>query len=192
MMDEHGQVEALERRLRDAESRAAAETGALRAELARARAHEAGGPEREYPRLGRMLLEYQVPTVILVVVGSPGLPLTFFMIVPVAVILLLAGLLGWALERRLARAPRAPSLAVTLVRHQLLAGLLLQTYVVGGAYVLAGVSFLRPAGFRMEEFLTALAIGEAAYVIGVVLPLWLITARRAHAQHLRRWPGPLT
>ncbi|MBL9104868.1 MAG: hypothetical protein JNL82_28240 [Myxococcales bacterium] len=177
----------LERRLAEAlrrEAAGAAEAAALRAELARLRRHEDAGP-RAGPRAGRLLLQYQLPTLILVVLALP-VPIVMIVLVPVPAILLIAGVTGLLLERRVARRADAPDLARTLLRHQACAALLLQPYIALVAYWLATMRLYRgPTPLRTDDFLISLAIGEAAYVLAVFLPL-LWVARGAHAQHVGR------
>jgi len=144
----------------------------------------------EYPRLGRMLLAYQLPSLILAALLVP-VPLALVFVLPVVVLLLIAGLVGYGLERAHARAGAGPAMGRTLVRHQLCAGLLLQGYIVVSAYFLATVRLFAPGSgvFRADDFLIALAIGEGLYLVCVVLPLWLVIARRAHRAHRRRRPA---
>lgn len=182
------EVAALERRLGEALARGAAEAAevaALRAELARVRAHEAG-VVGDWPRAWRLLLAYQLPVVILAICLMP-VPIALVLLVPVPVVLLIAGVVGLVLERRAARRIEAPSLGVALARHQICAGVPLQVYVVMVAYHLATFRlFHGPTAMRWDDFAIGLAIGEGLYALGVFWPLaWI--ARKAHAQHKRRW-----
>lgn len=176
---------ALERGLRDREAWSAVEAAAVRSEQARARVAAA----EAYPRLGKMLLEYQLPTLIVAVVLAP-VPLALVLVPPIAVFMVIAGLVGYARERRLTRRPEPPDFAATLVRHQLCAGILLQLFIVATAWFMASVRLFGPGGpMRMDDFWICLAIGEGLYVVCVALPLWLVTARRAHRHHQQRWRG---
>ena len=141
------------------------------------------------PRLGRMLLEYQLPSLILAALLLP-IPLALVFVPPVVVLMLIAGLVGYGLERAHARSGAGPAMGSTLLRHQMCAGLLLQPYVFVCAYFLATVRLFAPGSgaFRADDFLIALVIGEGLYLVCVVLPLWLVTARRAHRADLQRQP----
>lgn len=149
-----------------------------------------GGVEvADHPRLGRMLLEYQLPSLILAVCALP-VPLALVFVAPVVLLMLIAGLVGYGLERAHVRSGARPAMASTLLRHQMCAGLLLQPYVFVCAYFLATVRLFAPGSgaFRADDFLIALAIGEGLYLVCAVLPLWLVTARRAHRADLQRQP----
>lgn len=150
-----------------------------------------GGVElARYPRLGRMLLAYQLPSLVLAVCLLP-VPLALVFVGPVVVLLLIAGLVGYGLERAHVGAGATPAMGRTLLRHQLCAGLLLQAYILACAYFLATVRLFAPGSgtFRADDFLIALAIGEGLYLVCAVLPLWLLVARRAHRAHLQRRRG---
>ena len=95
------------------------------------------------PRLGRMLLEYQLPSLILAVLLLP-VPLALVFVPPVVVLMLIAGLIGYGLERAHVRSGARPAMASTLLRHQLCAGLLLQVYLLICAYFLATVRLFAP------------------------------------------------
>lgn len=140
-----------------------------------------------YPRLGWMLLEYQVPTVIMAALTIEA-PLGLVLLPPIAVLLLIAGRVGYGRERALARAPEPPSFARTLLRHQLCAGVPLQVFILLLAVGMASLRlFNQGPRFDWGDFWLMLAGGEAVYAACVVPPLWLLTARRAHGVHVARW-----
>lgn len=190
------QSAALEAELAALEARQAAEVAPLRAALARAREQEARAGETiasgdaSYPRLWVMLLQYQAPTLL---VGFLLLPMPFFAVAfatPSAVVLLISGLVAWALERRLARRGEATSYARTLLRHQLCPFLLVQpvflTYAyAAGTFSLAGGSH----SLRMDDFALFLALMEGGYLVGVALLLMIPVSQAHRAGSSRRAAG---
>lgn len=179
-------VEELAAELAALEARQAAEAAPLRAALARAQEQDARAGETiassgaTYPRLWVMLLQYQAPTLL---VGFVLLPMPFFAVAfaaPCVVILLIAGLVAWALERRLARRGERTSYARTLLRHQLCPFLLVQPVFLAYAYVAGTFSLAGGShSLRLDDFALFLAIMEGGYLVGVA-PLLLVPASQAH------------
>jgi hypothetical protein len=187
-------VQELEARLHELEARHAGETATLRREIDRARgrlpmrdelpARRAEPeppvetppvpplPAPAHPRLGPLLLRYQIPTLIVAVCTAPA-PLFFIGLTPpVAVTMLIAALVSYALERR-----RDPDSRPGRLRHQVAPFLLLQPLLLFYAYFGATLSFSGSHSLRVDQFLVLIGMMEAGYLVAVVLPVALVARK---------------
>lgn len=185
-------AQALESQLHALETRHAVEAAQLRSELERARGGvpvreppplrreppgEPGSserapqtPARPHTPLGLLVLQFQLPTLL---VGVCLLPMPLFaglFAAPIAVAMLLSAFVSWALERR--HGAGAPPTSLWL--HQIGPFALLQPVILFYAYF-AGTFRLHGArDLRVDEFAVALAILEGGYLVAVALPVALI------------------
>lgn len=132
--------------------------------LASARAE--GEPSR--PRFVPIFLAYQVPTLLVAVLGAQQQLVLALVAVPVAVVLLISSAVGYGLERRL----RGPSSrGRTLLRHLSCPMLLLQPAIFAFANFSATFNMHGPNQFKADEFVESLAMLEGGAVGAVLLPL---------------------
>lgn len=174
-------AQTLELQLQALEARYAIETAQLRRELERAR-----GGARETPPLRReaapeaepqttlatrrpqplwaLALKLQIPTLL---VGVCLLPVPLFaalLAAPVCVAMVISTIASHLIERR----------SDDVWRHQIAPAVVLQPVIVLYAYVAGTFSLSSNHRLRVDEFMAALGILEAGYLVAVALPVALV------------------
>ncbi len=205
----------LDQRIHEAEQRVVAETAGFRDELVRIQSEERSPPKGvppavtatsvvpagpQDPRLATYLLQYQLPTLLfmlLIAALSWGyfyfIKLCyFFFAIPLSAILFISSLFAYHLESRRVcdETTHPPSLRLTLLRHQLCALLLTQLtilYLYGSFYIVSSIANTTsgiPIPPTVDKFFVYYGVMTAGYWVVVFAPLLLPTLR-AHRRHKR-------
>lgn len=175
-------AQTLELQLQALEARYAIETAQLRRELERARGgaretpplRREAAPEAEPPTslatrrrpqpLWALALKLQIPTLL---VGVCLLPVPLFaalLAAPVCAAMVISTIASYLIERR----------SGDVWRHQIAPAVVLQPVIVLYAYVAGTFSLSSNHRLRVDEFMAALGILEAGYLVAVALPVALV------------------